>query len=74
VAKTSKPAATKSTQAKQKKKATAKAATRSHTVKKGETLSAIARRSGVSVNQLAAANGVSSKHRVRTGERLRIPD
>jgi membrane-bound lytic murein transglycosylase D len=72
VAKTSnaKPAKT----AAPKKKAATKTAARSHTVKKGETLSAIARRSGVSVKQLATANGISSTHRVRTGERLRIPD
>ena len=57
-----------------KKVAAAKPATRSHTVKKGETLSAIARNSGVSVKQLAAANGISSTHRVRAGQRLRIPD
>ena len=50
------------------------AGARTHTVKKGETLSTIARRSGVSVKQLAAANGISSSHRVRTGERLKIPD
>jgi len=72
-------AATKSSKAKPAAKtsraATKKmAAARSHTVKKGETLSAIARRSGVSVKQLAAANGISSTHRVRTGQRLRIPD
>jgi LysM repeat protein len=47
---------------------------RSHTVKKGETLTAIARQSGVSVKQLAAANGIPASHRVRAGQRLRIPD
>lgn len=62
------------TSATTKKVAATPAAKRSHTVKKGETLSTIARRSGVSVKQLAAANGISSSHRVRTGERLKIPD
>lgn len=50
-----------------------KAAVRSHTVRKGETLSAIARKSGVSVGQLAAANGISPSTRVRIGQRLKIP-
>ena len=54
--------------------AKAKPAVRSHTVKQGETLTAIARKSGVSVKQLAAANGISASHRVRAGQRLRIPD
>ena len=61
--------ATKTTQ-----KAKAKPVVRSHTVKQGETLTAIARSSGVSVKQLAAANGISATHRVRAGQRLRIPD
>jgi len=52
----------------------AKPAVRSHTVKQGETLTAIARQSGVSVKQLAAANGISASHRVRAGQRLRMPD
>ncbi|MBS1105403.1 MAG: LysM peptidoglycan-binding protein [Deltaproteobacteria bacterium] len=52
----------------------AKPAVRSHTVKQGETLTAIARQTGVSVKQLAAANGISASHRVRAGQRLRIPD
>jgi LysM repeat protein len=54
---------------------TKKVAAKRYTVKKeGEALSTIARRSGVSVEQLAAANGISSSHRVHTGERLKIPD
>jgi membrane-bound lytic murein transglycosylase D len=56
------------------KTAKAKPAVRSHTVKQGETLTAIARKSGVSVKQLAAANGISASHRVHAGQRLRIPD
>jgi N-acetylmuramoyl-L-alanine amidase len=42
-------------------------------VRKGETLSAIARKSGVSVKQLAAANGISPSTRIRTGQKLKIP-
>jgi len=52
----------------------AKPAMRSHTVKQGETLTAIARSTGVSVKQLAAANGISATHRVQAGQRLQIPD
>lgn len=64
-----------STQAAKATKATkAKPAVRRHTVKQGETLTAIARKSGVSVKQLATANGISASHRVRAGQRLRIPD
>ncbi len=67
--------ATKTTKASTTKKvAKAKPVARKHTVKQGETLTAIARSSGVSVKQLAAANGISSTHRVRAGQRLRIPD
>lgn len=74
-AKTAKPAKTTQASAKTTSAAAKKpAALRSHTVKKGETLSTIARNSGVSVKQLAAANGISSTHRVRTGQRLLIPD
>jgi membrane-bound lytic murein transglycosylase D len=60
--------------AKATKTSKAKPAVRNHTVKKGETLTAIARKSGVSVKQLAAANGISASHRVHAGQRLRIPD
>jgi membrane-bound lytic murein transglycosylase D len=62
------------TKAKATKTAAKKPAARSHTVKKGETLSAIARRSGVSVQKLASANNISSSHRLKAGQRLRIPD
>jgi len=50
-----------------------KAKTRHHTVKAGENLWGIARKYGVSVPSLAAANGLSSKSQVRTGQRLEIP-
>jgi membrane-bound lytic murein transglycosylase D len=55
------------------KQAPAKAAMRSHTVKRGETLSAIARRNGITVAKLAEANGISPSTRVRIGQKLRIP-
>jgi membrane-bound lytic murein transglycosylase D len=69
-AKTTQPPAKAQTAA---KKTPSKAVVRSHTVRKGETLSAIARKSGVSVKQLAAANGISPSTRIRTGQKLKIP-
>ncbi len=45
---------------------------RSHLVRKGETLSEIAARYGVSVSQLRRANHLSSSN-VRSGQRLRLP-
>lgn len=44
-----------------------------HTVKKGETLSSIARQSGVRTATLASANGVSTKDKVQVGQQLMIP-
>jgi membrane-bound lytic murein transglycosylase D len=44
-----------------------------HTVKRGESLRTIARKLGVSRMDLAEANGLSLKSRVRTGQRLIIP-
>ncbi|MDA8123308.1 MAG: LysM peptidoglycan-binding domain-containing protein [Deltaproteobacteria bacterium] len=43
-------------------------------VRKGDTLSAIAKRTGVSVDGLAGANGLDAKkHVIRAGSRLRLP-
>lgn len=44
-----------------------------HTVKRGETLTSIARRYNLSISALAAANQLGSKARVRAGRKLRIP-
>lgn len=44
-----------------------------HTVRRGETLSGIAGRSGVGAAALAAVNGLSSVDRIREGQRLAIP-
>ncbi len=44
-----------------------------HTVRRGETLSHIARRYGTTVNELRAANGWVNPRRLRVGQRLRIP-
>lgn len=52
--------------------ATAAAAARRHTVKRGDTLSLIARRYGVSVPALKAGNSLSSSV-IRTGQILKIP-
>src|SRR4051794_39191088 len=45
----------------------------SYTLRSGDTLSAVAARFGVSVDQLASANGVANVHRVYAGKRLTIP-
>jgi membrane-bound lytic murein transglycosylase D len=46
---------------------------RSHTVRPGETLWGVARRYGVTVPQLAAANGLSTQSHITAGTRLDIP-
>jgi membrane-bound lytic murein transglycosylase D len=43
-------------------------------VRRGDTLSTIARRYRVGVNRLVATNGLRSRHRIRIGQKLRIPD
>jgi membrane-bound lytic murein transglycosylase D len=49
------------------------AALKYHTVKRGETLATIARKLRVSRVDLAAANGLSTRTRLRTNQRLVIP-
>jgi len=44
-----------------------------HIVRRGETLTQIARRYGVSVRALAAANGIANVNRIYVGQRLVIP-
>jgi len=48
-------------------------ASKSHKVRRGETLSSIARRHGIPLSQLAAANNISPKQRLRAGQVLRVP-
>ena len=43
-----------------------------YTVKKGDTLSAIARRYGVSVREIAKENGIKDPDRIYAGQKLRI--
>jgi len=47
--------------------------TGTHTVSKGETLSGIAHRYGLSASALAQANGIASPDRILVGQRLSIP-
>lgn len=47
-------------------------ATTIHKIKRGETLGGIARRYGVTVNQLMRWNGIKNAGRIREGQRLRI--
>jgi len=51
----------------------AAAAVTRHRVVSGDTLWTIARQSGASVNAIAAANGLSSPHKLRLGQVLAIP-
>jgi membrane-bound lytic murein transglycosylase D len=46
---------------------------RVHVVKKGDTLYGVARRYGVTIPALAAANGMTSKSHLTAGDRLEIP-
>ncbi len=46
---------------------------RTHVVRKGETLSVIARRYGVSVDSMRRANGLKSNNLIRSGQRLKVP-
>lgn len=46
----------------------------SHTVYAGQRLASIAKRYGVSVEALCAANGISRSERLRVGQKLRIPE
>jgi membrane-bound lytic murein transglycosylase D len=47
---------------------------RLHRIRRGDTLGRIARRHGVSVSSLAAANALSTRALLRTGRLLRIPE
>lgn len=46
---------------------------REHRVRRGETLSGIASRYGLTVRELAAYNNLSNRHFVRIGQRLQLP-
>lgn len=50
-----------------------RASTRTHVVRRGETLTALARRYGVSIDALKQANGLNGAAHIRAGERIRIP-
>lgn len=52
----------------------AAAADREHTVRSGQTLSGIARRYGVPVSSLAAANNLRRSSTLRPGQVLRVPE
>jgi membrane-bound lytic murein transglycosylase D len=46
---------------------------RTHKVRRGETLSQIAARYGVSMRQLSELNGLRNRNRIRAGQKLRLP-
>jgi membrane-bound lytic murein transglycosylase D len=43
-------------------------------VRRGDTVSSIARRFGVRMSDIVALNGLRNRHRIRMGQRLRLPD
>jgi len=45
-----------------------------HTVRSGDTLSALAKRFGTSVSEIAKANNISNPNKILTGQKLSIPD
>ena len=45
-----------------------------HSVRRGDTLSALARKYNTSVSALAQANNIKNVNQIRTGQRLTIPD
>ncbi|HEX8771207.1 MAG TPA: LysM peptidoglycan-binding domain-containing protein [Acidimicrobiales bacterium] len=51
----------------------APAGAESYRLKKGDTLSAVAKRFNTTVSQLVAVNGIADRHRVRAGRVLQIP-
>ena len=53
---------------------TAEEGTRTQEVEVGDTLGSIARENGVSVEELAAANGISDPDRITAGQVLEIPE
>ena len=44
-----------------------------YVVRRGDTLSTIARRHGVRMSELVALNGLASRHRIRIGQKIRLP-
>lgn len=54
--------------------ATARPSYELHRVRRGETLSTIARRYGTTVRAIQRANGMGRRTRIEIGERLRVPD
>ncbi len=47
---------------------------RNYKVRRGDTLSVIARRFGVSQSQLVEINGLRSRHRIHVGQKLKLPN
>jgi membrane-bound lytic murein transglycosylase D len=50
-----------------------RSSSRTHTVRSGETLSGLAQQYGVRLSALAGANGLTSKSRIRVGQKLEVP-
>ncbi|MBP7147467.1 MAG: LysM peptidoglycan-binding domain-containing protein [Acidobacteria bacterium] len=55
------------------RRSTAGGSTVRHTVRKGETLWSVARRYGVTLEDLRAANGLGRKSTIKVGQKLKVP-
>lgn len=49
------------------------ASSEDYIVQRGDTLSAISRRTGRSVDQIAKASGISDPHKIQAGQKIKIP-
>ncbi|MBA2363528.1 MAG: LysM peptidoglycan-binding domain-containing protein [Chloroflexia bacterium] len=47
--------------------------TTSYTIKRGENLTQIAERYGLTVEQLAALNGINNPNNIEVGQRIKVP-
>jgi len=47
---------------------------KTHTIRSGETLGALAKKFGTSVEKLAQANNISNPNKITAGKKLVIPD
>jgi len=56
-----------------KKSSTSKTTVSTYTVKKGDTLSHIAKRYGTTVNQLVSLNNIKNPNFIRVGQKLKLP-
>src|SRR5690625_528358 len=56
-----------------KKSSTSKTTVSTYTVKKGDTLSHIAKRHGTTVNRLASLNNIKNVNKIYVGQKIKLP-